>query len=65
VEPARRGSAAATASVFIDLALSLGPMLMGGVVRLFGYPAGFGAGAAIALAGAMLVLGPRASARAG
>lgn len=45
VEPARRGAAAATASVFIDLGLSLGPVLMGIVVRQFGFPVGFGAAA--------------------
>ncbi len=64
VEPARRGAAAATASVFIDLGLSLGPVLMGIVVRQFGFPVGFGAAAALTLAGAMIVLGPRSSAKA-
>jgi MFS family permease len=63
VEPARRGAAAATASVFIDLALSLGPMVMGVVVRQFGFPAGFTAAGIIAVAGAMIVLLPQAPAR--
>lgn len=63
VEPARRGAAAATASVFIDLALSLGPMVMGVVVRQFGFPAGFTAGGIVAVAGAMIVLLPQAPAR--
>ncbi len=63
VEPARRGVAAATASVFIDLGLSLGPMLIGIVVRQFGFAVGFSAAGAVAPAGAMIVLGPRSSAR--
>lgn len=58
VEPARRGGAAATASIFIDLGLSIGPIMMGLVVRQLGFTIGFAAGAAIALVGALVVLRP-------
>ena len=48
----------------VGLGLSLGPLLMGIVVREFGFPVGFGAAATLTLAGAMIVLGPRSSAKA-
>jgi MFS family permease len=58
VEPTRRGAAAATASIFIDLGLSVGPIALGVVIRQFGFLVGFGACAVIALVGALIVLWP-------
>ncbi len=63
VEPSRRGAAAATASVFIDLGLSLGPILVGIMVRQAGFAAGFGAAAVLAVAGAGIAATARTVAR--
>jgi MFS family permease len=62
VPAAERGSAMATASVFIDLAFGGGPILVGIVAGFLSIPAGFAAAAAVAAAGAIgsaLSLRPR------
>jgi|tagenome__1003787_1003787.scaffolds.fasta_scaffold20866561_2 MFS family permease len=59
VAPSERGSAAATVSVFIDLGLSGGPILLGFVAGVNGLSTAFLAAATLALAGAA-VLGFRA-----
>jgi MFS family permease len=62
VPAAERGSAMATASVFIDLAFGGGPILVGVVAGFLSIPAGFAAAAAVAAAGAIgsaLALRPR------
>lgn len=53
VRPGERGAAMGTASVFIDLAFGGGPVLVGFVAGLATIPAGFGAAAAVAAAGAI------------
>jgi MFS family permease len=55
VPASQRGSAAGTASVFIDLGLSGGPVLLGLVAAAGGFPAAFLAGAALAAAGAVVL----------
>lgn len=47
-----RGAAAGTASLFIDLGLGIGPILLGVVAKDGGIPAAFVTGAAVALLGA-------------
>lgn len=53
VPPSERGAAMGTATVFIDLAFGGGPVLVGFVAGLATIPAGFGAAAAVAAAGAI------------
>jgi len=53
--PSERGAAAATASVFIDLGLGLGPIFLGLVARSGGIPAALLAGAGVAVLGAVWV----------
>ena len=53
VEPTQRGAASGTASVFIDLAFGGGPVLFGLVAASGTIPFAFGAGAAVAAAGAL------------
>jgi len=55
VLPSERGSAAGTASVFIDLGLSGGPVLLGLVVAAAGIPVAFLCAAALPAAGAALL----------
>ncbi len=55
VDPAHRGSAAGTASVFIDLGLSGGPILLGLVAAAITLPAAFLSAAALAAAGSTLL----------
>jgi MFS family permease len=55
VPPAERGSAAGTASVFIDLGLSGGPILVGLVVAASSIAVAFVTAAALAMAGAALL----------
>lgn len=55
VEPAERGSAAATLSIFIDLGLGGGPMAVGLVAASSGTSAGLGAAGAVALGVALVV----------
>ncbi|MGH2476431.1 MAG: MFS transporter [Candidatus Limnocylindrales bacterium] len=52
VEPAERGSASGTASLFLDLAFGGGPMLLGLVAGAQGIPAAFLVAAAVAAVGA-------------
>jgi MFS family permease len=56
VPGSERGSAAGTASVFIDLGLGGGPVLLGLVAAGSGIPAGFLAAAILAAVGAALLL---------
>jgi MFS family permease len=63
VPSAQHGSAAGTASVFIDLGFSGGPILVGLVAAAVGIPAAFLAAAALTAAGmALLALGPASGA---
>lgn len=62
VPASQRGSAAGTTSVFVDLGLGGGPLLLGLVAGRSGIPAGFAAGAAVTLTAAA-VLGWRARGR--
>jgi MFS family permease len=56
VPASERGSAAGTASVFIDLGLGAGPMLLGLVAAGSGIPAAFLAAAVLTAVGAALLL---------
>lgn len=62
VPPSERGAASGTASVFIDLGLGGGPMVLGIVAAAGGTPAAFVTAAAFALVGAAAIVGggPRA-----
>ena len=53
--PSQRGAAAGTLSVFIDLGLGGGPMLVGFVAAGYGIGGGFVAGAALAASGALVL----------
>jgi MFS family permease len=55
VPPSERGSAAGTASVFIDLGLGSGPVVLGVVAAAGGIPAAFLTGAGVAAAGGVLL----------
>jgi MFS family permease len=55
VPPAQRGSAAGTASVFIDLGLGGGPVVLGVVAATSGIPAAFLTAAGLAAAGVVLL----------
>lgn len=50
-QPHERGAASGTASVFLDLAMGGGPMLLGLAAQTGGIPFAFGGAAAVALAG--------------
>jgi predicted MFS family arabinose efflux permease len=54
--PAERGAASGTASVFLDLAMGGGPMLLGFAAQASGIPFAFGVAAAVAVAGAGWIL---------
>lgn len=54
--PSERGAAAGTASIFLDLGIGLGPILLGVVADSAGIPWAFGAASAIALVGAAVTL---------
>jgi MFS family permease len=56
VPPSERGSAAGTASVFIDLGLGGGPLLLGLVAAAGGVPSAFLTAAGLAAAGAVLLV---------
>jgi MFS family permease len=60
VAPSERGSAAGTASAFIDLGLSGGPVLFGIVAGVGGISSAFLAGSAVAIAGSVLLAFRRA-----
>jgi MFS family permease len=55
VPPSQRGSAAGTASVFIDLGLGSGPVVLGLVAAAGGIPAAFLTAAGLAAAGGVLL----------
>jgi predicted MFS family arabinose efflux permease len=55
-KPTERGAASGTASVFLDLAMGGGPMLMGLAAQAAGIPSAFGLAAAVALAGCLWIL---------
>ena len=50
-KPSERGAASGTASVFLDLGLGGGPMLLGFAAQAGGIPFAFGTAAVVALAG--------------
>jgi len=54
--PSERGAASGTASVFLDLAMGGGPMLLGLAAQAGGIPLAFGLAAAVALAGSGWIL---------
>jgi predicted MFS family arabinose efflux permease len=54
--PEERGAASGTASVFLDLAIGGGPMLLGFAAQASGIPFAFGVAAAVALAGSGWIL---------
>jgi predicted MFS family arabinose efflux permease len=55
-QPSQRGAASGTASVFLDLAMGGGPMLLGLAAQAGGIPFAFGLAAAVALAGSGWIL---------
>ena len=55
-KPSERGAASGTASVFLDLAIAGGPMLLGLAAEASGIPFAFGLAAAIVLAGCGWIL---------
>ena len=55
-QPSERGAASGTASVFLDLAMGGGPMLLGLAAQAGGIPFAFGLAAAVALAGSGWIL---------
>ena len=55
-QPSERGAASGTASVFLDLGMGGGPMLLGLAAQAGGIPFAFGLAAAVALAGSGWVL---------
>jgi predicted MFS family arabinose efflux permease len=55
-QPSERGAASGTASVFLDLAMGGGPMLLGLTAQAGGIPFAFGLAAAVALAGSGWIL---------
>jgi len=54
--PSERGAASGTASVFLDLAIGGGPILLGLAAQASGIPFAFGLAAAVALAGSGWIL---------
>jgi predicted MFS family arabinose efflux permease len=54
--PSERGAASGTASVFLDLAIGGGPMVLGLAAQAGGIPFAFGAAAAVAVAGGGWIL---------
>jgi predicted MFS family arabinose efflux permease len=55
-QPSERGAASGTASVFLDLAMGGGPMLLGLAAQAGGIPFAFGLAAAVAFAGSGWIL---------
>jgi predicted MFS family arabinose efflux permease len=55
-EPGERGAASGTASMFLDLGIALGPMLLGLAAQAGGIPFAFGIAAAVVLAGCGWIL---------
>jgi predicted MFS family arabinose efflux permease len=60
VDEARRGAAMAAFTAFFDLGVGLGAPVAGAISALAGYPAAFGAAAALAAAGAVVTATSRA-----
>jgi predicted MFS family arabinose efflux permease len=56
-EPGERGAASGTASVFLDLGIALGPMVLGLAAQAGGIPLAFGLAAAVGLTGCGWILG--------
>ena len=54
--PSERGAASGTASVFLDLGIAGGPMLLGLVAQSQGIPFAFGVAAAVVLAGCVWIV---------
>jgi len=54
--PGERGAASGTASVFLDLGIALGPMVLGLAAQAGGIPFAFGLAAAVVLAGCGWIL---------
>ena len=61
VDETERGSVVGTSSAFLDLSFGIAPASLGIVAAASGYPAAFLVGAGVALAGAVVVAGRRAS----
>jgi predicted MFS family arabinose efflux permease len=59
--PSERGAASGTASIFLDLGLGGGPILLGLVAAALGIPWAFGVAAAVALAGGAWTMSLRAT----
>ena len=55
-KPDERGAASGTASVFLDLGIALGPMVLGLAAQAGGIPLAFGIAAAVVLAGCGWIL---------
>ena len=55
-KPGERGAASGTASVFLDLGIALGPMVLGLAAQAGGIPLAFGLAAAVVLAGCGWIL---------
>ncbi len=55
-KPGERGAASGTASVFLDLGIALGPMVLGLAAQAGGIPFAFGIAAAVVLAGCGWIL---------
>jgi predicted MFS family arabinose efflux permease len=55
-QPGERGAASGTASVFLDLGIALGPMVLGLAAEAGGIPFAFGLAAAVVLAGCGWIL---------
>jgi predicted MFS family arabinose efflux permease len=55
-QPGERGAASGTASVFLDLGIALGPMVLGLAAQAGGIPFAFGLAAAVVLAGCGWIL---------
>jgi MFS family permease len=56
VPPEERGTVVGTATLFLDLAFGIAPVVLGGLAELAGYPAGFAGAAAISGLGAVLLV---------
>ena len=65
-KPSESGAASGTASVFLDLGIAGGPILLGLAAQASGIPFAFGVAAAVVLAGCLwtMVLEPQGSERA-
>jgi predicted MFS family arabinose efflux permease len=56
-KPSERGAASGTASVFLDLGIAGGPILLGLAAQASGIPFAFGVAAAVVLAGCLWTMG--------